>query len=204
MKQLKSLFSLTSAALVLILLFALYLWYEDTQKTARFDAAVSCLSRNIWYEATLAKEPPESERAVALVTLLRTVSGRYPRGICRTVFQKAQFSWTLKKALRDAPEPMQYPEYRRVKDLARTLAPLIEDRQKLFAEAAKLKLTPDTYFYKRKDGIGVGAGGQRFFDQCTLEVRDQAAPDVHIVIGAHGYHQPKVWPCKVTPLPKKK
>lgn len=56
---------------------------------------VECLAQNIYYEAGY--EPTKGQIAVALVTLNRVHSGKYPRSICATMSQKfeevCQFSW---------------------------------------------------------------------------------------------------------------
>jgi spore germination cell wall hydrolase CwlJ-like protein len=56
-----------------------------------------CLARNIYYEAGV-----ESERgkyAVAQITLNRLKTKRWGDTICKVVYAKSQFSWTLKKKL---------------------------------------------------------------------------------------------------------
>jgi spore germination cell wall hydrolase CwlJ-like protein len=57
----------------------------------------ACLARNIYYEAGV-----ESERgkyAVAQVTMNRLKTKRWGDTICKVVYAKSQFSWTLKKKL---------------------------------------------------------------------------------------------------------
>jgi hypothetical protein len=64
------------------------------------SADEECLAKNIYYEAGI-----ESERgkyAVAQVTLNRLRQGQWGNTICKVVYSKAQFSWTLKKKL---PKP---------------------------------------------------------------------------------------------------
>lgn len=58
---------------------------------------VDCLARNIYYEAGI--EPAEGKYAVAQVTLNRLKTGYWGKNICKVVYAKAQFSWTLKKRL---------------------------------------------------------------------------------------------------------
>jgi spore germination cell wall hydrolase CwlJ-like protein len=53
-----------------------------------------CLAKNIFYEAGV--ESIKGKYAVAQVTLNRVESTRYPNTICGVVYQRAQFSWTLK------------------------------------------------------------------------------------------------------------
>lgn len=58
------------------------------------DTEFDCLTRNIYYEA--AGEPYKGKLAVALVTLNRADSPKFPKKICDVVYQKHQFSWTRK------------------------------------------------------------------------------------------------------------
>ena len=58
------------------------------------DKEFDCLARNVYYEAR--GEPKKGKLAVALVTLNRLDSTKYPKSICSVVFQKYQFSWTAK------------------------------------------------------------------------------------------------------------
>ena len=64
-----------------------------TANTQQFEAKeVRCLAKNIYFEAR--GEPRKGQEAVALVTLNRVKSPRYPNTICGTVYAKYQFSWT--------------------------------------------------------------------------------------------------------------
>lgn len=56
------------------------------------DNEFDCLVRNVYQEAR--GEPFQGQVAVALVTLNRTKSERFPSTICGVVYQKGQFSWT--------------------------------------------------------------------------------------------------------------
>lgn len=58
------------------------------------DPEFDCLVRNVYQEAR--GEPFKGKVAVALVTLNRTKSDRFPNTICGVVYQKNQFSWTNK------------------------------------------------------------------------------------------------------------
>ena len=51
-----------------------------------------CLALNIYFEAR--GEPTSGQLAVAIVTMNRVHSKRYPGSICSVVWQKHQFSWT--------------------------------------------------------------------------------------------------------------
>lgn len=60
----------------------------------------ACLARNIYYEAGV--EDEIGKAAVAQVTLNRLNTGKWGNTICKVVYAKSQFSWTLKKKL---PKP---------------------------------------------------------------------------------------------------
>ncbi len=51
-----------------------------------------CLAMNIYFEAR--GEPTVGQVAVAMVTMNRVLSKRYPSSICKVVWQRRQFSWT--------------------------------------------------------------------------------------------------------------
>lgn len=55
---------------------------------------LECLTANVYYEAR--GEPLAGKLAVALVTLNRVASNKYPNSICEVVYQKHQFSWTAR------------------------------------------------------------------------------------------------------------
>lgn len=61
---------------------------------------VECLTKNIYYEA--ADEGRQGKYAVANVTLNRLEEGKWGNDICKVVYAKKQFSWTLRKKL---PKP---------------------------------------------------------------------------------------------------
>lgn len=60
-----------------------------TYTKAEFD----CLAKNIYHEAGV--ESTLGKFAVAQVTLNRLREGRWGKDICKVVYAKAQFSWTL-------------------------------------------------------------------------------------------------------------
>lgn len=51
-----------------------------------------CLALNIYHEAR--GEPTQGQLAVALVTMNRVQSKKYPTTVCNVVWQRRQFSWT--------------------------------------------------------------------------------------------------------------
>jgi spore germination cell wall hydrolase CwlJ-like protein len=71
---------------------------KDTIKYTQADE--DCLAKNVYYEAGIESE--SGKYAVAQVTLNRLRSGQWGNSICKVVYSKAQFSWTLKKKL---PKP---------------------------------------------------------------------------------------------------
>lgn len=56
------------------------------------DKEFDCLVRNVYQEAR--GESYKGKLAVALVTINRTKSERFPSTLCGVVYQKSQFSWT--------------------------------------------------------------------------------------------------------------
>ena len=66
---------------------------EVSGQVSRDEA--ECLAKNIYHESR--GESLKGQVAVAMVTLNRVKSGKYPNTICAVVYQKAQFSWTLDK-----------------------------------------------------------------------------------------------------------
>lgn len=58
---------------------------------------LDCLTRNIYYEAR--GEDNRGKMAVAHVTINRLKTGYWGETICRVVYAKSQFSWTLAKKL---------------------------------------------------------------------------------------------------------
>ncbi len=55
-------------------------------------AELHCLASNVYFEAR--GEQRLGQLAVAMVTMNRVESRRFPNSICRVVWQKRQFSWT--------------------------------------------------------------------------------------------------------------
>jgi len=79
--------------------------YEDDQATWKYTSLKQeklCLAKNLYFEAR--NQPIKGQIAVALVTINRVKSSKYPNNICDVVWQHkkntsgkevAQFSWTL-------------------------------------------------------------------------------------------------------------
>lgn len=55
---------------------------------------LKCLAANVYHEAR--GEPYAGKILVARTVLNRVYSNKYPDSVCSVVFQKKQFSWTLK------------------------------------------------------------------------------------------------------------
>ena len=56
------------------------------------DTEFQCLANNVYHEAR--GESKAGKIAVALVTLNRVESDKFPKTICGVVYQRHQFSWT--------------------------------------------------------------------------------------------------------------
>ena len=56
-------------------------------------AEFNCLAKNIYHEAGVESTP--GKFAVAQVTLNRLKEGRWGKDLCKVVYAKSQFSWTL-------------------------------------------------------------------------------------------------------------
>jgi spore germination cell wall hydrolase CwlJ-like protein len=88
----------------LIMLMSSPLRGDDIKETiyslSEYDnKQLACLTKNIYYEA--GSESLEGKLAVAQVTLNRVESGRFPKEICKVVYQKSsstcQFSWVCQE-----------------------------------------------------------------------------------------------------------
>lgn len=72
------------------------------QKVKATAADRECLAKNIYHEAGV--ESAAGKYAVAQVTINRLREGRWGNTICKVVYAKAQFSWTL-SAKKRAEQP---------------------------------------------------------------------------------------------------
>lgn len=67
---------------------------------------INCLAKNIYFEAR--DQPLRGKIAVALVTFNRTADPKYPKDICKVVYQRwrntCQFSWVCQKHKITEPE----------------------------------------------------------------------------------------------------
>lgn len=75
------------------------LMYNNRTMIKMDDQDIECLARNIYHEARF--EPYIGQIAVAQVTFNRVLDGKWGDSICKVVFARKQFSWTLKPKLRD-------------------------------------------------------------------------------------------------------
>lgn len=71
-----------------------------TEKLKVSNKEQDCLAKNIFYEAGI--EPRLGKIAVAQVTHNRLKAGHWGSTICKVVYAKSQFSWTLDKKKRNA------------------------------------------------------------------------------------------------------
>jgi len=67
-------------------------------QAAKLDQETHCLAQNVYHEAR--GESWHGKMAVALVTLNRTEHWRFPKTICKVVYQPGQFTWTQYRNLR--------------------------------------------------------------------------------------------------------
>jgi spore germination cell wall hydrolase CwlJ-like protein len=70
---------------------------DSGQKIQYTKEDEECLARNIYYEAGI--ESDEGKFAIAHVTLNRLHSKFWGDSVCKVVYSKAQFSWTLQRRL---------------------------------------------------------------------------------------------------------
>ena len=70
---------------------------QVTEKVKYTKNDIECLTKNIYYEAR--GEDHRGRVAVAHVTLNRVKAGYWGDSICKVVYAKKQFSWTLAKKL---------------------------------------------------------------------------------------------------------
>jgi len=73
------------------------------------ERQLACLAKNIYYEA--GGEPFEGKAAVAIVTMNRAASGKFPSDICEVIYQKSvvyekvicQYSWFCDRVVKFRP-----------------------------------------------------------------------------------------------------
>lgn len=85
------------------------IYTPDTIKYTKSD--LECLAKNVYYEA--GNQDDLGKIAVAQITVNRVKTGFWGENICKVVYSKAQFSWTLHKKL-PKPDPERYAESMRV------------------------------------------------------------------------------------------
>ena len=74
--------------------------YKSKEKVQLSAKEMDCLAKNIFFEAGV--EDKAGKVAVAQVTLNRLKSGKWGNDLCKVVYAKAQFSWTLDKKKRNS------------------------------------------------------------------------------------------------------
>jgi spore germination cell wall hydrolase CwlJ-like protein len=76
---------------------------KTDNKTMVSKKEFDCLARNVFFEAGV--EDLAGKIAVAQVTMNRAADPRWGKTICKTVYARSQFSWTLqKKKVRSIPK----------------------------------------------------------------------------------------------------
>lgn len=86
---------------------------KTKQQVAMTAKELDCLAKNIYHEAGV--EDRAGKIAVAQVTVNRLREGRWGNDICKVVYSKAQFSWTLDKKKRNqVPQGMLWEQSRQV------------------------------------------------------------------------------------------
>lgn len=79
--------------IVFVLMFAAASTALASDKLSKKDKReLYCLSQNVYFEAR--GEHTAGQLAVAMVTMNRVHSKRFPNTVCKVVWQRKQFSWT--------------------------------------------------------------------------------------------------------------
>lgn len=109
----------------LIVLVAMIFLVRDTLSQQKISRDLKCLTQNIYHEAR--GEPEAGKVAVALVTMNRVRSQRYPNTICEVVFEQrwdairrryvGAFSWTELESKR----PLQAKDWQKAWRVAETV-----------------------------------------------------------------------------------
>lgn len=76
------------------------LLYKTSEQVNLTAKERDCLVKNIYHEAGV--EDFEGKIAVAQITLNRVKHGQWGKDVCKVVYAKAQFSWTMDKRKRNA------------------------------------------------------------------------------------------------------
>jgi hypothetical protein len=79
------------------------------------EKEIDCLARAIYYEAR--GESEIGKKAVAMVTINRANSSKFPDSICRVVYEKGQYSWTRGKA----PRIKDFSSYYEIRGIAENM-----------------------------------------------------------------------------------
>jgi len=90
--------------------------YKPSLQDQEFSASMKCLTDNAFFEARGTSKL--DMQAVTEVVINRSRSGKYPKEICKVIWQPKQFSWAnrgytkaqdkLRKALRKPQEALEY------------------------------------------------------------------------------------------------
>ena len=77
-----------------------FLFYTSSERVRLTAKEKDCLVKNIYHEAGV--ESLAGRIAVAQITWNRVKDGQWGKDVCKVVYAKAQFSWTLDKRKRSA------------------------------------------------------------------------------------------------------
>jgi hypothetical protein len=115
------------------------------------ERQITCLTRNIYEEAR--GESLVHQKIVGLITAARVADEKWPDNFCKVVYEKKQFSWTLKRKKREEKD---------IDTVAWTIAHMIarDIFEGLYSLPKKMKCAR---WYKRTDGRGVTKAGGGFF-----------------------------------------
>jgi len=78
--------------LLILAVFAFDVSASTKTATKKDKRELRCLAQNVYFEAR--GERTAGQLAVAMVTMNRVKSRRFPNSVCKVVWQKRQFSWT--------------------------------------------------------------------------------------------------------------
>lgn len=96
------------------IIIALLAVFFMTSSYAEDDFELDCLTKAIYHEAR--GESLQGQIAVGWVIINRTLSSRFPDTICDVIYQRSQFSWTIKP-----PKIRETYAYELAKDVAHAI-----------------------------------------------------------------------------------
>jgi spore germination cell wall hydrolase CwlJ-like protein len=128
--------------------------YHSTRKINLSQRDRDCILRNIFHEAR--GEPILGKLAVAQVTFNRLNSGRWGNTICKVVFAKSQFSWTLDKKKRHSkPGGPMWKQTKEVLEMYLAGTRLVELQNSTHFHATWMERKPG-WAYKKQELTTIG------------------------------------------------